>query len=176
MAHIARLFCVLAVLGLSASAFATPISIVVPDIDPTNDTIAGTTTILTVLRENTSDSIGGYGIMSITDSAGNDAADYFQVDLLEGDALMVDAWAPWDVSASMFVALYDASSQVIAGAGDPDEIRFNVASAGTYYIGIKSSKAATYMTTFAISHTPEPATMSLLVIGGIALLKRRRKR
>ena len=167
MARIATLICVLGVLSLSTSAFATMITIT--DDEPANDASA-TATLLTATRVS-QDPIGGVGTLAI------DAADtdYFKFDLQAHDYLMVNTFAMG--AGATTVAVYDSGRTLIpsASTGTAGYIA-SVPASGSYYIGVTGSGTAPYMMSFSVDYVPEPATMSLLAIGCVALLKRRRKR
>ena len=174
MARIARLLCVLGVLSVSSSAFADMLVSVV-DNDPLNDNMDTNTQLLTDGRLN-DDPVFGGGILAITASI--DTVDYFRVNLLQNDELMVDTYAPTN---AITVTLYDNSGSApveISGSSIGPGIRFtNTGIAATYYIGVTGLGTNTFMTTFGVrNHTPEPATMSFLAIGAIALIRRRRRR
>ncbi|MBL7220423.1 MAG: PEP-CTERM sorting domain-containing protein [Phycisphaerae bacterium] len=174
MAHIARLFCVLAVLSLSTSAFATMITIT--DNESVNNVMNTSTTDLTIARLLGDPLFGGMGLLSITNTTA-DPVDYFMVDLVQGDYLMVNT-SILDPTFATTVTLYNGSGTAVGTSGQAAYLdNLSSSNAGTHYIGVTGTGTAAYMMTFSISnHTPEPATMSLLAIGGIALLKRRRKR
>ena len=167
MARIARLICVLGVLSLSTSAFAAFIPIT--DDEPANDAMIGTT-ILTATRVGNESLFGG-GALAID---GADV-DYFQFDLLQGDYLMVNT-SILDPNFVTTVTLYDNAGAVIPGGAGAAGYIDNASSAATYYVGVTGSGAASYMMTLALDHVPEPATMALLVLGGVLRIKKRRLR
>jgi hypothetical protein len=74
------------------------------------------------------------------------------------------------------VTLYDNTGAVIPGGAGAAGYIDNVSAAGTYYVGVTGSGAAPYMMTFAIDHVPEPATVALLAIGGVLMIRLRRRR
>ena len=166
MARIARLICVLSVLSLSTSVFAAMVPIT--DDEPANDDWTTTTTILTAGRVGI-EPVFGYGALATT-AADND---YFQVDLQLHDYLMVNTTILNPAFATA-VTLYDSTGTLFPGGAGAAGYIDDISAPGTYYIGVTGTGAATYMMTFSI--IPEPATMSLLAIGGAALLRRRRKR
>jgi len=173
MARIARLLCVLGVLSLSTSAFATML-VDITDDEPANDDWTTTTTVLTAGR-NLVEPVVGYGTLAITGAN----ADFFQIDLLEYDYLMVNT-SILDPSFATTVTLYDNTGAVVAGGTGAAAYIDNVSAPATYYVGVTGTGTDNYMMTFSIENDepiiPEPATMSLLAIGGIVLIKRRRKR
>jgi hypothetical protein len=171
MARITRLLCVLGVLSLSTSAFA---SIIVPitDDEPANDAMA-TATVLTTGRTGT-ESVSGYFTTFLNIDPSD--SDYFQVDLLQGDYLMVNTSILLPPPAATTVTLYDSGGAVVPGGAGAAAYIDNVSVAGTYYIGITGNTTASYMMSVGIGHVPEPATMAFLAIGGVMLIKRRRKR
>ena len=169
MARIARLLCVLAVLSFSNSAFATMI-VIIDDDEAVNDDWASVTRILTDGRVD-KQRVVGYDDETMT--IGTADSDYFRVELRDNDRLMVNTLA--DIVTT--VTLYDDQGVLVSGGTDRAGY-INNATAGTYYIGVTGDGAENqYMMTFEIrNHTPEPATMSLLAIGGVVMFLRRRRR
>jgi|GEM_PF-5455345 len=168
MALIARLLCVLCVLSLSTSAFAAMVPIT--DDEPGNNDWTTTTTVLTSTRIG-NETLFGTGLLATTSTDD----DYFQIDLVQDDYLMVNTSILHPAFATT-VTLYDSTGAIVSGGTGTTAYIDNVPAPATYYVGVTGTGTASYMMTFGISGAPEPATMSLLVIGGVVLLKRRRKR
>ena len=63
----------------------------------------------------------------------------------------------------------------IAGLGWSESLTGIALDAGTYFIKITGDQNTAQMYGLDLTVTPEPATMSLLALGGLALLRRRRK-
>jgi hypothetical protein len=166
MARIARLLCVFCVVSLSSSAMAGMISIT--DLEPANNSMV-TATDLTAARSG-EDPIGGIGTLGITATD----ADYFKVDLKSHDYFMVNTFA-LDPAVATAVTLYNADYSVFAAAAGPAGYISTSSTPGIYYIGVTATGTAPYMMSFSVDHVPEPATMSLLALGGLAVLRKRRK-
>ena len=170
MARIARLLCVLGVLSVSSSAFADFVA-PVPDNEDTNDawnTVALTLTDGRALVE----PVYRYGVLNIDD------ADFFRVKLQQFDYMMVNT-SILNPNFATTITLYNSAGAVIPGSpGSQGAVGYidNVGAGATYYIGVTGTGAAPYILTIAISQVPEPATMALLAIGGVAMIRRRRKR
>ncbi|MDP6542790.1 MAG: PEP-CTERM sorting domain-containing protein [Phycisphaerae bacterium] len=174
MARIARLLCVLGVLSLSTSAFAA-MMVPITDAEPSNDDWTTVATALTTGRTGVEPVFGfGTGLgMTAVDK------DFFQIDLLKYDYLQVNT-SILNPSFATTVTLYDSTGTVIPGGVGAAGYIDNAPAAATYYVGVTGTGTASYMMTFSIDNfeppIPEPATMSLLAIGGVVLIKRRRKR
>jgi len=145
------------------------------DDEPSNDSWTTVTSALTDGRVPKED-VFGYN-SSLFGMTASDA-DFFRIDLLKYDYLMVNT-SIIDPQFATTVTLYDSAGTVIPGGVGAAGYIDNAAVDATYYVGVTGTGDAPYMMTFSITNDepniPEPATMSLLAAGGVVLFRRRKR-
>jgi len=103
----------------------------------------------------------------------------YELNWAGGDMFLELLFTHTDGDLDLF--LYDSpqpSSPVDYGysSSDNEDAEYLAAPAGTYYIRVDGYNSATYggENDFTLNVTPEPASLALLVLGGLAVLRRRR--
>ena len=138
------------------------------DNDPSNDVMTGAF-LLEYSGATPWSDIGDCNFSSSSD------VDYFEIDLNVNNVITVTTTPLNDNNLSdpdSYIELLDANENSLISSENPggNVVRYKVTSGGTYYIKTYTSDADSgdYSLLVGVTHLPEPATIFLLILGGLS--------
>ncbi len=146
------------------------------DNDPSNDVMTGAS-LLGYSGATPWSDIGDCNFVSSSD------VDYFAINLVANNVITVTTTPLSNddlTDPDSYIALLDASGNSLISSENPggNVVRYKIASDGTYYIKTYTSPGDSwkYNLLVGVTHLPEPATIFLLILGGLSVFGTSRRK